>query len=405
MPVCRALLLLVLCGSLGAGAELRTLAGKTVSGELVGINAKEIVFKTSDGEVATPVAQVLDVELQQPGKPANDPHSRVELTDGSVLLCGKVTIQGKDVTLALLAGGQEVKVPLRNIAHVMTDAQKEDVRKEWQQRFLGKRRTRDVIVVLREDTLNPLEGTIGDADDKGEKIDFELASGRKVEFPLANAKGLIFQRGPDPNAKEIVCKFHDTQGNQMMVAEAGVSDKGFALTLSCGVKVEYARALAARLDYSKDKVVYLSRVEPAREPVQTSTEDRVEVFPKAFPAPGRDRNLDGGPLRLAGTTYAAGLALHSYTELEYDLKGEYREFKAVVGVDDQVGSGSDGYTVLRIEGDNGQELKTVKVSRKDKPQPIVVDVRNVQRLKIVVKSDDLLDLGKHLNLADARVSK
>ena len=41
----------------------------------------------------------------------------------------------------------------------------------------------------------------------------------------------------------------------------------------------------------------------------------------------------------------------------------------------------------------------------DHPPPIVVNVQKVQKLKIIVTSDDLLDLGKHLALADARVSK
>ena len=35
----------------------------------------------------------------------------------------------------------------------------------------------------------------------------------------------------------------------------------------------------------------------------------------------------------------------------------------------------------------------------------MVDVKNVKNLRILVSSSDLLDLGYHLNFADAKVSK
>ena len=101
--------------------------------------------------------------------------------------------------------------------------------------------------------------------------------------------------------------------------------------------------------------------------------------------------------------YENGLALHSRTELEYDLKGDYNEFKATVGVDETVG-GSDGTVAIKIEGD-GKELYTANFTRKDLARPLNLSVKGINRFRIVVSSGDLLDLGKHLTLAEARVSK
>jgi hypothetical protein len=45
------------------------------------------------------------------------------------------------------------------------------------------------------------------------------------------------------------------------------------------------------------------------------------------------------------------------------------------------------------------------VTRKEKPFEKTLNVKDVQKLTIIVASPDLLDLGRHVDLADARVSK
>jgi hypothetical protein len=81
---------LLLTVSLSA-AELRTLDGKTLTGDLVRITDKEIVFKADGKEVTTPVDQVLGLELKQPGKVSATTYLANELVDGSVLACSDFT--------------------------------------------------------------------------------------------------------------------------------------------------------------------------------------------------------------------------------------------------------------------------------------------------------------------------
>ncbi len=92
-----------------------------------------------------------------------------------------------------------------------------------------------------------------------------------------------------------------------------------------GCRVEYPLALVARLDYTKDKLAFLSDLEPVKV-VEKSSFDRIDHY-------RRDKNLDDTPLRLGGKNHPKGLALHAYTELVYDLDGKYKEFKALLGVD------------------------------------------------------------------------
>jgi hypothetical protein len=88
--------------------------------------------------------------------------------------------------------------------------------------------------------------------------------------------------------------------------------------------------------------------------------------------------------------------------LIYDIGGAYKEFKAILGVDPQVGRGS--HVKVTIEGD-GRQIYACEVRRSDNPLPVTCDISNVHQLRIVVAAAGLLDLGNHVNLADARVSR
>jgi hypothetical protein len=187
---------------------------------------------------------------------------------------------------------------------------------------------------------------------------------------------------------------YDVYQNVLVATSVELSDTGFVLTTAAGAKVELPRPVVARLDFSKDKLAFLSDLEPVRV-VEKSALGRIDHY-------RRDKNLDDGPLRLGPKVYGKGLALHAYTELVYDLDGRFKEFKAILGVDETVGG--DGRPVVRIDGD-GRELFTGTITRKDEPRALTLDVSGVKHLRIVVRSGGLLDLGDHVNLADAQVSK
>jgi hypothetical protein len=399
MPVRRVLLALLVCGLPCRAAELRTLKGETVTGDLVSINDKEIVLAKGAERVATPLAQVLQVDFGPAGKPPAGPYTDVELTDGSLLHCHAFAIKGKDVELQLLPDAkadQVIKLPLKAVANVLRDAHVEKNRKDWNER-LGRKRRRDVLAVIREGVVNAVEGTLGEADAEGTDIEFALASGAKRTVPLANVHGLIFQRELDPNAAPVVCKVSDTSRNLLQASAVVSTPAGLEVTTPAGAKLTYPPDRLARLDYSGGKLAWLSDLEPA-EVVEGLSENRLCKV-------GRDVNINGEPIRLDGVTYARGLSMLAPTEVVYDLKGEYRQFKAVVGIDDQVG-GSAGPTVLRVEAD-GKELATLTFDRRDKPKPVVLDknIKDVQKLRITVTAGDIGYFGKHLDLADAKVSK
>lgn len=378
-----------------SAAELRTLDGQTLSGDLVRISDKEIVLRTEGKEVATPIEQVLGLDLKQPGKVTAASYSAVELIDGSVLACSQFTPKAQTAHLTLVSG-QETKVPLDTVAHVYKDAQ-DPATVAWWKEKAAKKRNSDLLGVRNAaKVLEELPGTFGDADADGKTIKFDVDSANNPrDLKLDRVAGILFLRRGAALPKETKCRLTDTSGNLLMVAEVQTTPNGYRFTTPVGATVEYAAEALARLDYSKGKLAFLSDLEPLAV---------VEKFAlERFGHYRKDKNLDGGPLRLKNQVYSKGLSVPATTELQYNLEGEYREFRAVVGIDDLVG-GSEAATTLRVEGD-GKELLAVAVSRKEGPKPIALNVKGVQKLKIIVASDGLIDLGKHLDLADAKVSK
>lgn len=384
----------------GQAAELKTLQGQTVSGDLVSISDKEIVLAAGGKMVTTALANVLTLDLTPAAKLAADrPASQIELVDGTTILAKSWAIKKGDFTYVPLVGGKETALPIAAISSVVNNAQDEKMRKLWAE-ILGAKRDRDIIAVYRDPNLNPLKGTIGEGSADGTTIEFTLASGgAKRDFPIANAAGLVFFRNLNPLAPPVTLRLSDKDGNLYMVTSFTTAGNTLVAKTSSGVEFTLPFGQLAKLDYSRGKQTYLSDLQPSLKKLEAAAGER-------FGHLMLDKNLNGtGPMRLKGESFSRGLAMFTYTELEYGLKGDFAEFRAVAGIDDEV-NGADGSVHLLIEGD-GKELLSLTFSRQDKvrAQPIALNIKDINTLRIVVSDPDGKDIGKHLSIGNAQVTK
>ncbi|HBL42387.1 MAG TPA: hypothetical protein DDZ90_03225, partial [Planctomycetaceae bacterium] len=168
----------------------------------------------------------------------------------------------------------------------------------------------------------------------------------------------------------------------------------FIATLQAGAQARFAPPSIASLDFSQGKVRYLSDLEPANIEY-TPFFDTVWKYRK-------DRHRDGGPLRVGGKEYARGLYIHSKTLLQYRLKGEYRNFRAIMGIDDSVPG--IGFVYVEIKGD-GRILYSGNVRSSDSPVELNLDVRGVRDFEVLVDFGDNLEICDHLDLCEARFIK
>jgi NPCBM/NEW2 domain len=405
MPLFRTLSALAICTSLsfaGEPVKLRTLAGKVEEGDLVSITDKEITLQGKEGPIKMPLTVALDLMLPYEASLPSDNYSDIELTDGSLFHCLQFALKGTTLECKL-ADGRSMKLRLMSVASVLNDAQNAKIRDEWKGILARKGNLDQLAVKDSEGKLNVVEGTLGSGDDKGTSIEFETGSGVKRRVNLGRVQAMGFVRKSNPDAPAATCKIMDTSRNTWMAAKLNFKDGHFTIvTAAAGTPIDCPQQVVSRIDYSQGKVAYLSDLDPVKT-TETSNVEAIEHY-------RRDRNLDNGPLQLMTTlegrteaqTFAKGLAIHATTEMVYEIAGQYKELKGLVGVDP--GVGGDSQVRVVIEGD-GRELFAADVRRGDEVLKLACDLKNVRQLRITVRPVGFLDLGNHVNLADARLVK
>lgn len=382
-----------LVGAALPAAEVTTLKGEKFSGDIVFINEREITLRTVEREVVLPLQEIMTV--QGPGTASTSRPKvfvDIELVDGTLIHAAAATIKGKKV-MVLLPDGQEIAVELSKIAYILNQAQDPVVRKAFDT-VAAERIRSDRFLIRRDNRLDGLEGTFGDATADGKSITFTTKDGESRNLPLDRLTALVFNNRLEGNIPSAVCRLLDVAGNRFHVQKISWKNGKVNITTVAGLSVEFASPdKIALLDFSKDKIVYLSELKPV-------AEDR--GFDELPVVVARDANLDSQPIQLDGQTYSRGLTLHAPIALTYDLNAEYREFRAVVGVDSSVQTPS--HVRLIIEGD-GRPLFQTEVKVKDRSKPINLDIRKVRQLTIRAVQVEGLPFGQQLTLADARITK
>ena len=97
-----------------------------------------------------------------------------------------------------------------------------------------------------------------------------------------------------------------------------------------------------------------------------------------------NRAVSGRPLSIGGKQYENGIGTRGGAEIEYDLRGLFDSFSALVGVDD--GTNNERASVEFVVLGDGKDLWRSGVLKKsDGAKPLQIDVSGVRRLVLHVK--------------------
>ncbi|HXD86904.1 MAG TPA: NPCBM/NEW2 domain-containing protein [Urbifossiella sp.] len=410
--ICRGLLVLslFLLASLASADDLTTTSGKKLTGTLVAVEKDGVSFKIGDGAVKVAGKDIVLIDLgHKPLSIAKDvKYQEIELTDGSKLRCAKFSIKKKALAIDLMPGPPGVvaptfDLPLSSVFYACRNAQDAKIAAEWK-KMLPTRGKRDLYVVRQQDGLNFVQGTLIEGNAEGNRILFEKEDGTKEELLLSRATGgLVFNQPLPAQAPPTVCKVNDVFGNVLLARSVDLSGSGMKLTTVAGVVVNYpSLAAIAQLDYARGNIAYLSDLTPKVDAPELPPDEAAKTLNVKAPYLV-DKAPANAPLRMDGIEYPKGLWVPADTVLTYTIAGEYREFKATVGILDQVGD-SAAETTVTIEAD-GRAVFSDTIRRKDKPKGVTLDVKNVKELRIVVEASSPFFNGSQAVLADARVQK
>jgi hypothetical protein len=391
MPAFRTLLAFLLLSSFAAADELRTLDNKTYTGTVVAVTEKEVGIKTADGVIAVPLDNVIALDLRAVKGPPPK-YTDVRLVDDTVLHCDSFAFKGKDVELTLFTK-QKITVPLASVAYILKDAQDAKLR-ERLEKTLADKAKRDWVWIKIGEQINPLDGTLSEPDAKGEKFGFRPVDEKEFrQLAISKLQALIFYR-QYTGVGNPVCMVYDISGNALAANKVSVDGNKVVVETTLKTTVAWDKDAVARFDYNMGKLAFLSDMVPSKV-VEKSAVGLIVTYRK-------DVNLDGDPILLDGHQYAKGLSMHAYTELEYDLKGKFKTFTAVVGVDTRVGAESEATVTIQADG---RMLFNQVVTPKTHVPPLKLDVTKVNTLRIVVSSRNILDLHDHVTIAVPKVSQ
>ncbi len=382
--------------------EVHSLDGQSATGQVVELNAEQLVLQTAQGRSVFGIATLAGVTRQ--AAPAADERKSslwIELVDQSGLAATAYTVSGGKSQVTLTTGAL-VELPTRAIRWVrFTSPADRDARltKQWTD-ITETKPTGDLLVTRKNGSLDYLEGVLGDLD--GETCKFELDK-EVISVKRSKVEGMIYFHSTAAEKAEPIGQLAAIDGSRLAIRAAALHDATVKVTTPGGVTVELPLGEVARFDFSSGKIAYLSDLEP-----ETATYVPYFGFKEEPPALHeffqyhRDIGFEQNPLRLGGQTYRKGLALQSRTALSYKLSGRFRAFKTVLGIDDSVRDA--GSVQVEIKGD-GKVLWQGEVRGTEPARELELNIAGVKRLDILADFGEDLDIGDRLDLCDARVTK
>lgn len=395
---CYWLLMFNLLGGLPEG-EWESLSGEKFVGRTSALSAEQVHLVTESGERDLKIAEVLRFQAAteagraEASNAAAKSPGEARLVDGSVFGFQSVSHPDGESTLEFdnprLGTFQITAAKLASLK-----LQKEDRRyaESWRN-LLGKENQGDRLILKKEDVLDFLEGVVGEI--SPDKIKF-LLDNEELEVNRERIYGVIYSRPvevPQQGVRLII------KGGDRFVGESvSLEGENCRIHLVGGESLLFPAELVTELDFSLGKVKYLSELDPR-------SVDYTPMFNVTWEY-RRDKSLDGQSIRLNRIAYSRGLAIHSKTVLTYRLPAGYRRFRSLMGIDDEISKVGGDVDVLIESIDEsgvGKELLRKDVRLHEQPQTVDLEIEGVRDLRITVDFGEGLDIGDHLDLAEARI--
>jgi hypothetical protein len=400
-------------------ADLTTLDGRKLTGDIVSVVGNDLTFKTATGEEKFLVTTIGSITTGTNPKAieGGKKHTVVELVDGSIFRCESVSVKGKMLEMKLLGMSPRTLSVLIRDAEGGTvfsiNREAGDLKLEQDFRaILGRRRKAYDVWIRKEkvvdtagkeiDRLDESAGTFGEGSEDASTIKFTIEGGKETDLRTGQVFGMILNQKPKA-APPALCKVIDSDGNELIAQAVVRLPKGYTVTLVTGVKIDLADNQVSKFDFAAGSVKYLSDLDPA-------AVDESGTDPEHYQ---RDKNLDKQPIRIIADPasgkspdlFVKGLTIKAKTVLTYELKGAYKTFRAIAGVDADPTNTSESQVKITID-DGMAVLWSGVIKKGEKAKDLNLSVQNVDKLKITVESDGTVtDLGNQVSLANARVLK
>jgi hypothetical protein len=352
--------------------------------------AEGLSVTTQSGKLASvPTRDVL--ALTSGTKPVSDPATRgwrLMLQNGDVLYGDPMGLSGKSL-LFKIPELDVLAVPLKRVSTLSGPAYGAAAAQGKQTRVPN---LPDHDLVIFRETGDRLEGLVTGIGETNIQLATEAGGATSTtDIALSKIATVVFGGAKPPRGiPPLAVRLSFTSGSVYTTPLDG-QDNPFNWTLSkVTVKDAAGREHSANSDRIVSaeivggRIVYLTELDPANE-------EQSSYLGTAWPAQF-DKNVLGQPLRVARTTYARGIGVHTRSTLVYQLDGTFETLSLRVGLDDSAAPLGEARASIVLDGktlwQNGDKpLKPGEIS----PE-LALPIKDGNRLELHADPTDRLDV-------------
>ena len=172
------------------------------------------------------------------------------------------------------------------------------------------------------------------------------------------------------------------------------------INLPAGTTLAIPWSQVSAVSISSSSFAWISDLEP-------TSQDFSPLATLPFTA-RNDTSVDGNPMTLvwnssgARRTYHKGIGTRSASRIEFENTGDYQRLVATVGIDSETDGKGD--CQVSVWGDDIQ-LWSAEITGAGDPVPLDISIDGMKRITLVVRVGRGLDMGDHVDWAEARLVK
>lgn len=363
--------------------------GDPITGSLAGLTKPWRIVLQSGDRVSLDASDLIAIRRKGP------------LTTGSITGPYIVLANGDRIRATAHFASQEMlrvnsellgilEIPLERVRGIVLGTASDAATRDRLDKILnGETRKQDLLVLSNGDEST---GTFTGLDDESIKIDRQ---GGAVTIPRNSVRAISFS--PDlisfPKIHEFYAVMILADGTELSVLDAELNGGNIRGRTAFGRDFTVRHEQLVACEFRNGRVTYLSDLEAI-------DFKHTPYLGLTFPFV-RDHSILGGSLSLRGQIFRKGIAMHSRSELSYQLDREFHQFDALTGIDDE--TAGQGSVVFRVLLDGREAWQSGLVTGQSPAKRVHLDVSEATRMTLIVEFGSLGDVQDHADWVDARL--
>lgn len=358
---------------------------RIIKGEIKQIDSKNVLLKSGESFKNEEIQ-----ELFFRSKSESNSFSVLLLNNDSLMYFNEFQFLDNKISFGFI--NETIELPLSIVKGLIYKNPSTENIKVWKKFLALDVRKTDIVFVLKDEKLIPIEGIIKEVEKDKIKINWD---GNDKTISTEKVMCILFASSSDKFTSNF--EIQTTDGSKIYCSNINIMDEVCNIGFSQEEDNLHLSSLKiSRILFNNRKFIYLSSLEP----LEIST-DKILIDVASYWE--KDQSVWKKPLSIGNKSYTKGLGVHSYCKLKYKVPEGSLQFITEYGIDSEVVNKAG--CVFKILVDSKIYLDE-KVNSFDGVKSIKIDLPiNSEEISIILEPGPNLDIGDHGVWGNARFIK